>query len=34
MEPIQAQDWTPEEITSQQIGRFWQEVLEKEAIAI
>lgn len=34
LEPIQAQGWTPQEIATQQVSRFWQEIIEKEAIAI
>ncbi len=32
LEPIQAQGWTPQEIADRQIGTFWQEILEKEAV--
>jgi hypothetical protein len=34
LEPIQAQGWTPQEIASQQISPFWQEILEREAVAV
>jgi|GEM_PF-3702563 len=34
MEPIQAHGWTNREITDHQIGSFWEEILEKEAIAV
>ena len=34
MEPIQAQGWTPQEVATQQISPFWQEILEREAVII
>lgn len=34
LEPIQAQGWTPQEIVSQQISLFWQEILEKESVVV
>lgn len=32
--PIQAQGWTPREITAGEISLFWQEILQKEAIPV
>ncbi|MGC9397351.1 MAG: nucleotidyltransferase domain-containing protein [Anaerolineae bacterium] len=32
--PIQAQGWTPREITTGTISPFWQEILQKEAVAV
>ncbi len=32
--PIQAHGWTPREITDGTISPFWQEILQKEALAI
>ena len=34
LEPIQAQGLTPQEIANRQIGTFWQEILEREAVAV
>ena len=34
LEPIQAQGWTPEEVATRQIGLFWQEILEREAVVV
>lgn len=34
LQPIQAQGFTPEEISNREIGPLWQEILEKEAIAV
>ncbi|MEJ5311294.1 MAG: nucleotidyltransferase domain-containing protein [Anaerolineae bacterium] len=32
--PIQAQGWTPGEITTGKISPFWQEIIQKEAIPV
>ncbi len=32
--PIQAQGWTPREITTGTMSPFWQEILRKEAVAV
>jgi predicted nucleotidyltransferase len=34
LEPIQAQGWTPQEIADQEMGTFWQEIVEKEAVTV
>lgn len=34
LQPIQAQGYTPEEISKRELGWLWQEILEKEAIPI
>ena len=34
LEPIQAQGWTPQEIADEKISLFWQEILERESIAV
>jgi uncharacterized protein len=34
LQPIQAQGLTPEEISSREISSFWQEILDREAVAL
>jgi predicted nucleotidyltransferase len=34
LEPIQAQGWTPQEIADHQVGPFWQQIIDKEAVAV